>query len=387
MDCNAHNPQWASVTNGVFLCITCVGIHRGFGAHISFVRSVTMDSWSPVQVAQMKYGGNKRLRKFWKYQNLGSSLTIEQKYDNTDMEKYRFQLLKEATKAIQEEVESVEDKVPTHGDQNLNFDPTLVVSPNRTPNRLNNAQRNCESSKDDHALDITKWAVSVAVKSGEKIINYNIPIVKNVSANCKELVSKTKTAVSQLGEKVSEASSKIKEHLQESNINKTGQSPQRFLTAPNASPWKNQAKKSVKHSRVCTTQGLCPEETMASSNKKSISQHKASEDDSFDEDSDCKPLVSPKNKETTIKNSPQGNPKRDLLKLESTDNTIANKHEKSKTEILKATEKPVNAATEPVFKPVLQSLYISEQSDDDAETMMLCNSKEKKRTEEKDFLN
>jgi len=65
VDCPNRNPEWASVTLGVFLCLECSGQHRSLGTHISFVRSVRMDSWTDSQIASMRAsGGNDAARKF-----------------------------------------------------------------------------------------------------------------------------------------------------------------------------------------------------------------------------------------------------------------------------------------------------------------------------------
>ncbi|KAA1466572.1 ArfGap-domain-containing protein [Dentipellis sp. KUC8613] len=58
VDCGNPNPQWASLSFAVFLCLQCAGTHRGFGVHISFVRSVSMDTWQDDQIKRMKLGGN-----------------------------------------------------------------------------------------------------------------------------------------------------------------------------------------------------------------------------------------------------------------------------------------------------------------------------------------
>lgn len=41
------------------------GRHRSLGVHLSFVRSVTMDAWTDVQLASMRVGGNASCREYF----------------------------------------------------------------------------------------------------------------------------------------------------------------------------------------------------------------------------------------------------------------------------------------------------------------------------------
>lgn len=61
VDCDSKGPRWASWNIGVFLCIRCAGIHRNLGVHISKVKSVNLDSWTPEQVVSLQQMGNSRL--------------------------------------------------------------------------------------------------------------------------------------------------------------------------------------------------------------------------------------------------------------------------------------------------------------------------------------
>ncbi|XP_076628413.1 stromal membrane-associated protein 1 [Colletes latitarsis] len=62
VDCDAKGPRWASWNLGVFLCIRCAGIHRNLGVHISKVKSVNLDTWTPEQVVSLQQMGNSRAR-------------------------------------------------------------------------------------------------------------------------------------------------------------------------------------------------------------------------------------------------------------------------------------------------------------------------------------
>ena len=64
-DCLARGPTWASVNLGVFVCLNCSGIHRSLGTDLSKVRSTTLDTWLPEQVAFVQQMGNRRANLFW----------------------------------------------------------------------------------------------------------------------------------------------------------------------------------------------------------------------------------------------------------------------------------------------------------------------------------
>lgn len=65
VDCNAANPEWASVSYGCLLCLECSGRHRSLGVRKSQVRSIHMDHWSHSQIISVLEGGNEQLSTFF----------------------------------------------------------------------------------------------------------------------------------------------------------------------------------------------------------------------------------------------------------------------------------------------------------------------------------
>ncbi|CAH8631333.1 unnamed protein product [Dicrocoelium dendriticum] len=64
-DCGAPNPEWASLSLVVLVCIECSGVHRELGTHISRVRSAALDTWTREHLAVMVAFGNTLANSVW----------------------------------------------------------------------------------------------------------------------------------------------------------------------------------------------------------------------------------------------------------------------------------------------------------------------------------
>ena len=76
------------MTHGIFICQECALFHKDFGIHISFVRSMTMDSWSIKELRYMSHGGNKAFREFLQPYNI-PELPHSNKYTSKAANYYR----------------------------------------------------------------------------------------------------------------------------------------------------------------------------------------------------------------------------------------------------------------------------------------------------------
>ena len=128
-DCGAEKPQWASMNNGVFLCLKCAGVHRSFGMNVSLIRSLKIDSWTENQLLFLTKGGNKNYKKNLSEFNIDPSTTnLDLKYKSKAADYYR--------RYLKNEVDRESDS---------NYVPTQIIKP-----ELNIAQEIVEVKEEEN---------------------------------------------------------------------------------------------------------------------------------------------------------------------------------------------------------------------------------------------
>ncbi|XP_019378901.1 PREDICTED: arf-GAP with GTPase, ANK repeat and PH domain-containing protein 1 isoform X4 [Gavialis gangeticus] len=87
VDCEAQNPDWASLNLGALICIECSGIHRNLGTHLSRVRSLDLDDWPIELIKVMSSIGNELANSVWEESSQGR---MKPSSDSTREEKERW---------------------------------------------------------------------------------------------------------------------------------------------------------------------------------------------------------------------------------------------------------------------------------------------------------
>merc|ERR1711988_980359 len=79
-DCGRQDSSWASVSHGVFICVTCSDVHRSVGTHISKVKGCTGTYlWGPDEMKMMRSVGNRRADEIFGMKKISPDSTKEQK--------------------------------------------------------------------------------------------------------------------------------------------------------------------------------------------------------------------------------------------------------------------------------------------------------------------
>ncbi|KAJ9476315.1 putative ADP-ribosylation factor GTPase-activating protein effector protein 2 (putative) [Pseudozyma hubeiensis] len=88
VDCKKNDPRWASWNLGCFLCIRCSGIHRSMGTHISKVKSIDLDIWTPEQMDSVQKWGNRRCNLYWEAHLKAGHVPADHKIESFIRSKY-----------------------------------------------------------------------------------------------------------------------------------------------------------------------------------------------------------------------------------------------------------------------------------------------------------
>ena len=90
-DCKDSKVAWASVNNGVVLCLDCALNHKSvLSSKITFIKSLEIRSWSKDEIDIMIVGGNKKFHEYLISYNINPyEKDLVKKYNSKCVEYYR----------------------------------------------------------------------------------------------------------------------------------------------------------------------------------------------------------------------------------------------------------------------------------------------------------
>ena len=185
-DCGKTPAQWASVNNAVYLCINCSGLHRGYGVNISYIRSITLDTWNENQINLMKFGGNKNLRELLELYNIDKNKVDKNiLYNSKIMDFYRKYLKKKANNEDNDEkAPSKEDALKTINfnlnNINENYNKfSSISSDNNIGVKDENSFQNLLSNWMNKTIEETKGITETISNTGKSFFDKGIEFSKS----------------------------------------------------------------------------------------------------------------------------------------------------------------------------------------------------------------
>lgn len=199
-DCNTPNPQWASISYGIFVCLDCAGIHRSYGTEISRIKSINMDHWNLLELKLIELGGNESLEKVFQQHNFKKEKGV---FKNPVLIAYAKELRLKAA-----EFDKTEIKKDERNENDYNrYETRQSVSANRSSSFLP-SESTLQEKITNTIVEVGKGVVKGAMVLKEKTILYGGKINENiVKPSIKILYEKT------ISVKKSPEASEIKDFL------------------------------------------------------------------------------------------------------------------------------------------------------------------------------
>ncbi|MES1920280.1 hypothetical protein MHBO_001968, partial [Bonamia ostreae] len=153
-DCGSNDPNWCSVTYGIFICVQCSAKHRNMGVHTSFVKSIQFDKWKPQHIKRLIAGGNEKAEMFFRKHGFhtGKLENANEMYNSQIAQKYK-SLLDSLSKDISfEKPENYENF--ENGFKISSLDELLKKASTKTrPNNIFNENAKSEDEKIEQNLE------------------------------------------------------------------------------------------------------------------------------------------------------------------------------------------------------------------------------------------
>ena len=205
-DCNAEKPKWASLNNGVFLCLKCAGIHRSLGSEITLIRSLQIDSWTDNQILYLSKGGNNKFKQNLSEFNIDPNTQIDSKYKSKAADYYR-KILKNEVENLQKKL----DKIAFENNENVRKVLTEVEKEKAINNNL--SLKISEMKKKERQDYIMNEELTKKIIEKESII-------KNLTNNNMNLGNNLNELKKDLNIKENEIKKVIDSLIKEKNISK-----------------------------------------------------------------------------------------------------------------------------------------------------------------------
>jgi len=160
-----------------------------------------MDAWSPLQIEKMRLGGNTRLRNFFREQQFPTKLSVQEKFDNDAMEKYRKRLAAMAQGKSVDKIEKI-GYIPRPLSPTKKFSSQVSVlggsSRGRTT-RLRRPMSSMSGGLDFRKPTKTDWGLDSLMSSIQK---KSSQVASRVAKGTADVTSKLQKGMGEVGQQI-----------------------------------------------------------------------------------------------------------------------------------------------------------------------------------------